>query len=141
MHTHDIIRVKMTHLVVGHTLSYTVSNFGVNWTNGSRDAGILYPHPYSYSNTARICKIKAEEKLDYLLCILGKEDYATMGRWVPADETHKNNPVKFSDYIESTLDDEISPWVHVYELEDITKMSEESIDELVDWICQLAQRA
>ena len=57
----------------------------------------------------RICKIKAEEKLDYLLCILGKEAYATMDRWVPADEAHKSDPVKFLDYIESTLDDEISP--------------------------------
>ena len=61
-----------------------------------------------------------------------------MGRWVPADEAHKNGPVKFLDCIESTLDNEISPWVCVYELEDITKRSEESIDELVDQICQLA---
>ena len=64
-----------------------------------------------------------------------------MDRWVPADEAHKNDPVKFLDYIESTLDDEISPQVHVYELEDITKRSDESINELVDWICQLACRA
>ena len=89
----------------------------------------------------RICKIKAEEKLDYLLCILGKEGYATMDRWVPADEAHKNDPVKFLDYIENMLDDEISPRVHVYELEDITKRSDKSIDELVDWIHQLAHRA
>ena len=89
----------------------------------------------------RICKIKAEEKLDYLLCILGKEGYATMDRWVPADEMHKNDPAKFWDYIESTLDEKISPQVHVYELEDITKGSDKSIDELVNQICQLAQRA
>ena len=88
----------------------------------------------------RICKIKAKEKLDYLLCILDKESYATMNRWVPADETHKNDPAKFLDYIEGTLDDEISPRVRVYELEDITKRSDESIDELVDQICQLAQK-
>ena len=31
-----------------------------------------------------ICKIKAEEKPDYLLCILGKEGYAAMDRWVPS---------------------------------------------------------
>ena len=60
-----------------------------------------------------------------------------MDRWVPADEAHKNDPAKFLDYIESTLDDEISPKVHVYELEDITKRSDESIDELVDQICQI----
>ena len=88
-----------------------------------------------------MCKIKAEEKLDYLLCILGKEGYAAMDRWVPADEVHKNDPVKFVDHIESTLDDKISPQVHVYELEDITKRSNKSIDELVDWICQLTSRA
>ena len=88
-----------------------------------------------------IHKIKAEEKLDYLLCILGKEGYAAMDRWVTADEAHKNDPMRFLDCIESTLDNEISPWVHVYELEDITKRSDKSINELVDWICQLAHRA
>ena len=94
-----------------------------------------------FETWTQICKIKAEEKLDYLLCILGKEGYATMDRWVPADEVQKNDPVKFVDNIESTLDDEISPQVHVYELEDITKRSDKSIDELVDWICQPAHRA
>ena len=64
-----------------------------------------------------------------------------MGRWVPADEAHKNDPKKFLDYIESTLDDEISPRVHVYELEDVTKRSDESISELVDQIYQLAHGA
>ena len=64
-----------------------------------------------------------------------------MDRWIPADEAHKNNPMKFLDYIESMLDDKISPQVNVYELEDITKRSGESIDELVDKICQLACRA
>ena len=89
----------------------------------------------------QICKIKAEEKLDYLPCILSKEGYVAMDRCVPADEAHKNDPVKFLDYIESTLDDKISPWVCVYELEDITKRSDESIDELVDWTCQLTHMA
>ena len=89
----------------------------------------------------RIHKIKAEETLDYLLCILGKQGYAAMDRWVLADDAHKNNPAKFLDYIQSTLDDKISPQVHVYELEDITKRSDESIDELVNQTCQLAQRA
>ena len=64
-----------------------------------------------------------------------------MDRWVPADEAHKNDPVKFLDYIESMLDNKISPQVHVYKLEDITKRSDESINELVDWICQLTHRA
>ena len=54
-------------------------------------------------------KIKADDELDYLLCIPGKEGYATMDQWVLADEAHKNNQEKFLDYIESTLDDKISP--------------------------------
>ena len=31
----NIISIKTMHLVVGHTLNYTVSKFGVNWTNHS----------------------------------------------------------------------------------------------------------
>ena len=38
---HDIIAAKMMHLVVGHTLRYTVSNFGVNRTYGSQDTAIF----------------------------------------------------------------------------------------------------
>ena len=34
-------------------------------------------------------KIKAEECLDYLLCILGKEGYVAMDCWVPTDEAQK----------------------------------------------------
>ena len=86
----------------------------------------------------RLCKIRAEECLDYLLCILGKDSYAAMDCWVPPDKGHKWDPEKFLNYIESTLDDEVSPWVHVYELEDVKKRSDESVDKLVDRICQLA---
>ena len=32
-------------IVVGHTLRYTVSKFGVNQTNGSQDAAIFVPPP------------------------------------------------------------------------------------------------
>ena len=83
----------------------------------------------------RLWKIKAEECLDYLLCILGKEGYADMDHWVPTDEAHKQDPEKFLNYLESTLDDEISP---IYDLEDIKKRSDESVDELIDRIYQLA---
>ena len=44
---------------------------------------------------------------------------------------------RFLDYLESTLDDEISPQVQVYDFEDVKKRSDESADELVDRICQL----
>ena len=55
------------------------------------------------------CKVKAEEHLDYLLCILGKEGDAAMTHWVPTDEAHKQDLKKILDYLESTLDNEISP--------------------------------
>ena len=61
--------------------------------------------------------------------------------WVVPDEGHKGNPEKFLNYIESTLDNKISPEVCVYELEDVRKRSDESIDELIDRICQLAHCA
>ena len=82
-------------------------------------------------------KIKVEEHLDYLLCILGKEGYAAKDHWVPPDEVHKQDPEKFLKYLESTLDNEISPQVRVYALEDVKKRSDESVDEFIDRICQL----
>ena len=84
-----------------------------------------------------LCKIKAEECLHYLLCILGKEGYTAMDCWVPTDEAHKWDLEKFFDYLESTLDDEI-PQVWVYELEDIKKRSDKSVNELIDRIHQRA---
>ena len=54
-------------------------------------------------------KIKAEEHLDYIFCILGKEGYAAIDHWVPTDEAHKQDPKKFLNYLESTFDDEILP--------------------------------
>ena len=84
-----------------------------------------------------LLKIKAEECLDYLLCILGKEGYAARDHWVPTDEAHKQDLQKFLSYLESTLDDEIFPQVWVYKLDDIKKRSDKSINELVDRICQL----
>ena len=47
----------------------------------------------------------------------------------------------FLNYLESTLDDEISPCVTVYELEDVKKRTDDTIDALIDCICQLAHHA
>ena len=180
--------------MVGHTLRYTVSKFGVNWTNSSWDTAIFVPPtpvavqthyqniylfwpvcftrcathglPGTSSCTtpyvqlgcqwpdARVLPIQVPAwDLDQNLqdqgwgktwlpaLHPGQRGLCHHGQMVPADEMHKNDPAKFLDYIESMLDDEISPWVHVYKLEDITKRSDESIDELVNQICQLAQRA
>ena len=83
-------------------------------------------------------KMKDEEHLDYLLCILGKEGYTAMDCWVPTDGVHKQDLKKFLDYLENTLDNVISPQVWVYELEDIKKRSGKSIDEIIDRIHQHA---
>ena len=50
----------------------------------------------------------------------------------------KNDADKFLNYLESTLDDGISPPVRVYELGDVKKRTDETIDALIDCICQLA---
>ena len=78
------------------------------------------------------------DKVDYLLSIFGKEGYAAMDHWMPTDPADKNDAGKFLNYLESTLDDEISPHVRVYELEDVKKRTDETIDALIDCICQLA---
>ena len=64
-----------------------------------------------------------------------------MDCWVPPDEGHKWDPERFLNYIESTLDDEISALFCIYELENVKKRSDESINELVDQICQLTCHA
>ena len=44
---YDVTAMTMTHLVVGHTLRYTVSKFEANWTNGVEDTAtfVSYPSP------------------------------------------------------------------------------------------------
>ena len=70
--------------------------------------------------------------------MLGKEGYATIDCWMPTDLADKNDTGKNLDYLESTLDDEISPCVRVYQLEDMKKRSDEATDALIGHICQLA---
>ena len=70
-------------------------------------------------------------EMNYLLFILGKEGYAAMDHWILTNPTDKNYAEKFLDYLESILDDEISPHVRVYELEDIKKRADETINALI----------
>ena len=95
---------------------------------------------YQFTSWKKICQITSDE-VDYLLSILGKEGYAAIDCWMPTDPADKNDAGKFLDYLENTLDDEKSPCVRVCELEDITKRTDESIDALVDCICQLVCHA
>ena len=97
----------------------------------------LFKHQFTSS---KICWITSDE-VDCLLSILSKEGYAAMDHWMPTDPADKNDAAKFLDYMESTLDDEISCHVRVYELEDIKKRTDEMIDALIDCICQLAHCA
>ena len=45
VHPHDIIAWKQCHLVVGHTLMYTLCKFEVNQTDGSWDIDIFVSSP------------------------------------------------------------------------------------------------
>ena len=63
---------------------------------------------------------------DYLLSILGKKGYAAMDHWMPTDPPDKNNAGKLVNYLGSTLDDEISPYVRIYEVEDVKRMIDET---------------
>ena len=81
------------------------------------------------------------DEVDYLLSIPGKEGYASMDHWIPTDPVYKNDAGKFLYYLESTLDDEISPCVRVYDLEDVKNRTDETTDALIDHICQLAYHA
>ena len=81
------------------------------------------------------------DEVDYLLSILGKEGYAAMDCWMPTNPADKDDAGKFLDYLESTLDDEISPCIRVYELEDVKKRRDETIDALIDHVCQCAHHA
>ena len=81
------------------------------------------------------------DEVDYLLSILGKEEYATMDWWLPPDPADKNDAGKFLDYLESTLNDKIFPCVRVYELEDVKKTTDETMDVLIDYICKLTHCA
>ena len=53
----------------------------------------------------------------------------------------QNDAGKFLDYLESTLDEEIPPCVRDYDLEDVKKRTDETIDALADSIYQLACHA
>ena len=81
------------------------------------------------------------DEVDYILSILGKEGYTAMDHWMPTDPADKNDAGKFLDYLESTLDDEISLHVRVCELEDVRKRTDDTIDALIDHIYQLAHHA
>ena len=98
----------------------------------------LFKH--QFTSWEKIYQIMSNE-VNYLLSILGEEGYAPMDHWMPTDPTEKNDSRKFLKYLESTLDDEISPCVRVYEVEDVKKRTDETIDGLIDCICQLACHA
>ena len=93
----------------------------------------LFKH--QFTSGMKICQMMSDE-VDYLLSILGKEGYAALDPWMPTDPADKNDAGKFLDYLVNTLDDETSPLVRIYVLEDVKKRTDETIDALIDCISQ-----
>ena len=85
----------------------------------------------------KLWKIHKDEKLDYLLAILSKDRYAAIDHGVPATAQNKTKHNKFLDCIECTLDNEISPLFCIYKQEGIKKKADETIEEVMDCMCQL----
>ena len=72
-----------------------------------------------------------------ILCCLGKKGYAILDEWV-ANNAMKEDWQAFLHHFETTLDTEVGPHVHVYDLEAIRKKHGETAHELVASVCQLA---
>ena len=81
------------------------------------------------------------DEVDCLLSILGKEAYAAIDCWMPTDPADKSDAGKLLGSLKSTLDDEISSHKRVYELEDVKKRTDGTVDTLIDCVCQLALHA
>ena len=79
--------------------------------------------------------MREKEQPPYALMILGKESYTAMENWKPEDAADKNSSQISLKYTDSTLDDEISSCIHVYELEDIKKHANESTDPSTHVLC------
>ena len=82
-----------------------------------------------------------ERKLRTMLQILQKEGYASFERWTPNDATLKESYVEFLKYLKGTVDSEITQRIRVYDLESIRMRQNETVDELVDRIRELARLA
>ena len=75
-----------------------------------------------------------------ILCCLGKNGYAILDECV-ADNAMKEDWQAFLGHFETTLDTEVGPCVHVYDLEAIRKKHDETARELVARIHQLGSWA
>ena len=115
-----------------------VSQQTYDWNAPDQRRG-FYLFRHQFTSWKKIHWITAD-KGDYLLSILG-EGYAGMNHLMPTDPADKNDAEKFLDYLESTLDVEVSTHVRVYELEDIKQYTDESIGALSDCIHHLPHYA
>ncbi len=88
----------------------------------------------------KLKKTKVEDRLDLVKLLLGKEGFAAHDRW-QAPEEEKEDVDEFLTFLSTKFDNEISQRVRVYDLEDIRKTPDETVEELVDRIRQLAQLA
>lgn len=85
--------------------------------------------------------VAEDKQMRKTLQILGKEGYAAKDRWVPADVEDKEDYKKFLDYLKGIVDTEVTARVRLHELEDIRMRSNETVDELVDRIREMARLA
>ena len=80
------------------------------------------------------------QALPAILSCLGRKGYNIHDEWC-ADAATKKDWHAFLLHFESTLDTEVGPRVHVYDLEAIWKKKDETAKELVAHIHQMAARA
>ena len=85
-------------------------------------------------------QIREFQALPAILSCLGRKGYDIHDEWC-ADAAMKKDWHAFLLHFESTLDTEVGPRVHVYDLEAIRKKKDETVKELVARICQMAARA
>ena len=85
-------------------------------------------------------QIQEFQALPAILSCLGRKGYDIHDEWC-ADAATKKDWCAFLLHFESTLDTEVGPRVHMYDLEAIWKKKDETAKELVVHICQMAARA
>ena len=81
--------------------------------------------------------IRNFQACDAILCCLGKKGYDILDEWI-ADDVMREDWQASLCHFETTLDTEVGPHVHIYDLEAIRKKHDETAHELVARICQLA---
>ncbi len=81
-----------------------------------------------------------EAQLDMALMILGSEGFKVFEHWTPDDVADKKDYNKFLDYMLRGVDNNVTHRLLTYELEDTRKKPDESVDDLMDRMRQMAHQ-